>query len=376
MLQDANGTAWRAPKQRLDRGCIDVSASRIPLRTASDPAPPKRVMNNPRRSDFDVTNTVQVSSPDAVRGAVTQLLVSVWPEINLRAMDSSFEVFALMFSGRMPGYEGVDTLYHDTQHTLDITLAMARLLVGFERQATPDARLGAERALVGVITALFHDVGYLREKSDTSHSNGAEFTRNHVSRGARFLGNFLPQVGLSRWIPVVNEIIHFTGYEKPFSQIITQDPRDRRLGFLLGTADMMAQMADRCYLEKCRDRLYPEFVLGGVALQISANGNRSVHYASGLDLLRQTPKFIREVRSKRLDADFDRSYRFLDVLYDGRNPYVESIERNYAFLQQVLRSESWHMLRRTPPVFTAIADPVGNMRRLMAGYISRAWSSR
>jgi hypothetical protein len=39
----------------------------------------------------------------------------------------------------------------------------------------------------------------------------------------------------------------------------------RRLGNMLGTADIIAQMADRCYLEKCRDRLFPEFVAGGLA---------------------------------------------------------------------------------------------------------------
>ena len=333
-------------------------------------------MSNPRRSDFDVTNTVQVSSPQAVRYAVTQLLASTWPAVALRPLDGAFETFELMFTGRMPGYAGVDTLYHDTQHTLDITLAMTRLLAGFERQAAPEDRLGAERAVVGVITALFHDVGYLREKHDTSHANGAEFTRNHVSRGARFLSGYLPQIGLAAWTTVVSEIIHFTGYEKPFSNILTSDPRDRQMGYLLGTADMMAQMADRCYLEKCRDRLYPEFVLGGVALQTSANGGRAVRYASGLDLLRQTPQFMQEVRAKRLDADFGRSYRFLEVLYNGRNPYIESIERNFAFLQQILRSESWHMLRRSPPVFAAIADPVGNMRGLMAGYIRKMWSSQ
>ena len=32
------------------------------------------------------------------------------------------------------------------------------------------------------------------------------------------------------------------------------------------------------------------------------------------------------------------------------------------------------LLRRNPPVFTAIPDPVGNMRTLMAGYIRRAWT--
>jgi hypothetical protein len=52
---------------------------------------------------------------------------------------------------------------------------------------------------------------------------------------------------------------------------------------------MMAQMADRCYLEKCRDRLYPEFVLGGVAVSRWQRGELKVIYGSGLDVLRSTP---------------------------------------------------------------------------------------
>jgi hypothetical protein len=32
------------------------------------------------------------------------------------------------------------------------------------------------------------------------------------------------------------------------------------------------------------------------------------------------------------------------------------------------------MLRRNPPVFAAVPDPVGNMRGLMAGYIRKVWT--
>lgn len=331
-------------------------------------------MQNPRRSDWDVTNTVQVSSPAAVRLAIAQLAGEAWPRQPLDALDASFARFEDMFAGRCPDYVGVDTLYHDTQHTLDITLAMARLMAGYERQMPPAQRFGGERAMVGLVTALFHDVGYLRERGDSATVNGAEFTRSHVSRGARFLARWLPEVGLGHWVPMVSELIHYTGYERPLASLVLPDPRDRKLGHLLGTADMMAQMADRCYLEKCRDRLYPEFVLGGVALPTDADGYRKVVYASGLDLLRQTPGFMQAVRSKRLDGEFERAYRYLEVLYDGRNPYIESIERNEAFLREVLRSESWRMLRRAPPVFAAVPDPVGNVRNLMAGYIRKVWT--
>ena len=176
-------------------------------------------MTSIRRSDFDVTNTVQVSSPGAVLAAVEKLFRSVWPDLAMDPLTRSFEHFERLFAGEVAGFHGVDTVYHDRQHTLDITLALARLIVGFERQADEAQQLGAERAVVGLITGLFHDVGYLRRADDKESRNGAEFTRTHVSRGARFLTEYLPAVGLAHWIPVVTEIIHFTGYEVPFTRI-------------------------------------------------------------------------------------------------------------------------------------------------------------
>jgi HD domain len=338
------------------------------------PPPPESGidMSGIRRSDFDITNTVRVSSAHEVLRATEQLLVTAWPKIVLAPVERSFVDFDALFAGRMPGYAGVDTVYHDRQHTLDVTLAMARLLAGYERQVDETEKLGPDRAVLGVVLALFHDVGYLRRSSDREQANGAEFTRSHVSRGAEFLQAYLPQIGLPTWTEVAAQIIHFTGYERPFSEIITHDPHDRRLGHLLGTADMIAQLADRCYLEKCRDRLYPEFVLGGVALSAGGQGPE-VRYASGLDLLRQTPGFVANTRATRLDRDFDRAYRYLEILFEGRNPYIESIDRNMQYLEQILRSESWRMLRRNPPLHAAEPETLGRVRSLMLGYFKKAW---
>ena len=221
----------------------------------------------------------------------------------------------------------------------------------------------------GLITGLFHDVGYLRRTDDSESRNGAEFTRTHVSRGARFLAEYLPVLGLGDWVPVAAEIIHFTGYEVPFARIDAKvpDPRDITLGHLLGTADMIAQIADRCYLEKCRDRLYAEFVLGGVALPFS-EGNPQVKYASGLDLLRQTPEFVsrraRQAPRRRVRRAPTATWRSSTA---ARNPYMEAIDRNVEFLRQMLRSENWQLLRRRPPIFAATADPMSTMRGLMLG---------
>ena len=333
-------------------------------------------MTNTRRSDFDVTNSVQVSSPQAVLAAVQALYRPTWPHMSLDPLSRAFAHFEQLFAGEVPGYHGVDTVYHDRQHTLDITLALARLLVGYERQQQQPNRLGGARATIGLVTGLFHDVGYLRRTDDLDSRNGAEFTRTHVSRGARFLQQYLPVLGFAAWVPVATEIIHFTGYEVPFEHIAAKvaDPRDITLGHMLGTADVIAQMADRCYLEKCRDRLYAEFVLGGVALPEEGAGTPRVKYASGLDLLRQTPEFVTDVREQHLDGHFRGAYRYLEILYEGHNPYMEAIDRNVEYLRQVLRGESWQLLRRRPPVFTASADPMATMRALMLGHMKRVWS--
>ena len=42
----------------------------------------------------------------------------------------AFYDFERLFTGRYPGYLGCDTTYHDMQHTLDMTLALARLVAG------------------------------------------------------------------------------------------------------------------------------------------------------------------------------------------------------------------------------------------------------
>src|SRR6202043_724787 len=145
-------------------------------------------------------------------------------------------------------------------------------------------------------------------------------------------------------------------------QIQLADARDRKLGHLLGTADLIAQMADRCYLEKCRDRLYPEFVLGGVAAATGTNGALQVRYSSGLDLLRQTPQFVRETRVRRLEGEFEHAYRYLEPLFGGKNPDLEAIERNLGYLSRVLRTERWPMLRRNPPLFTSAETQLGEVR--------------
>jgi hypothetical protein len=325
-----------------------------------------------RRNDFDVTNTVQVSNPSAVRDAVLDLLGDAFPGDSFDRLWLAFYDFQRLFSGNFPGYHGCDTTYHDLQHSLDMTLAMARLIVGREQTVDAADRLGADRAQMSIVTSLFHDSGYLRHRErDRDYRNGAEFTQCHVSRSADFLRRYLPELGMARHIGVSSMIVHFTGYELDLDRIELDDPRDIICGHLLGTADMIAQMADRCYLEKCRDRLYKEFVLGGIAVDNARPGEYRVRYESGVDLLRKTPMFYQQVSQDRLQNQFNRAYRYIEPLYDGHNPYVSAIRNNIAHLVRILKGGSWQLLRRKPPYFAGSINVQDDIDELVEEQLSR-----
>jgi hypothetical protein len=64
----------------------------------------------------------------------------------------------------------------------------------------------------------------------------------------------------------------------------------------------------------------------------------------------------------------------MEVLFDGKNPYIEAIDRNIAFLERILRSERWPLLRRNPPLFTSADDQLGEVRGLMLNRLKTLWT--
>ena len=294
----------------------------------------------------DVTGEVDVTQPAAVEAAVRSLFDEVHPDVCSQHLSRAFGDFAALYAGEYPGYHACETLYHDLQHSLDACLAMARLLHGHEIEHEGRERLGRDRVLLGIVVALFHDAGYIRRRSDTRHRHGAEYTRGHVQRSAGFLRRYLPAIGLGRLAPAAAGIVHYTGYEVPLDRLALPQPKDRLLGCMLGTADLLAQMSDRCYLEKCRDRLYPEFVLGGIARIRDAGGNEQVIFASPEHLLIKTPEFYLKMREK-MEVTFGGVYRYA-TLSIGSPLYLREMENNQRYLQSLLAKGNLQALRRQP----------------------------
>ena len=99
-----------------------------------------------RLNQNDVTNRVNVEHPDEVRDAVLSLFAARYPGADLAPLRQAFNDVKALFAGRFPGYLPCDTLYHDLRHTLDMTLAMVRLLDGHDRALASADQIGARRA--------------------------------------------------------------------------------------------------------------------------------------------------------------------------------------------------------------------------------------
>jgi hypothetical protein len=107
-------------------------------------------------------------------------------------------------------------------------------------------------------------------------------------------------------------------------------------------------MSDRCYLEKCYERLYPEFVIGGIDRNVDPDGKEQVVFASAEDLIYRTPQFYRTAM-KRLHQQLDAMMRFAEDKAKAQNLYVEEAEKNIRYAETLAKTGDLSALRRRPP---------------------------
>lgn len=302
-----------------------------------------------RHSQYDVSNTIDVSNSQAVCDAVCDIFHSCYLATSDKVIRRAFEDFDSLFEGHYSGFNACDTYYHDKQHTLDMTLALARLIDGHERQSDRHHTFGAKLTSLAIITALFHDSGYIRKTNDQKHHNGAQYTSVHVSRSANFLHNYLHMAGMSEFAEIAANMVHYTGYEVAPEDIHLPDEKLHILGYMIGTADLVAQMSDRCYLEKCRDRLFPEFVLGGVTQKTGQDGQSILLFSSPEDLLAKTPGFYNSEVKRRINVLFRQVYKYAEAHFGGDNLYLKYLNKNIAHIEELLAAGELESLSRLPP---------------------------
>ncbi len=275
---------------------------------------------------------VVTKDPAAVEVEVQAAYLSLFPDGDRIFVPRVFGWAIECFGGNHRDYQAVDAPYHNLEHTLQGTLCMARLLRG-RHLAGARPPLTQRMYKLGLLAILLHDTGYLKKRDDTG-GTGAKYTVTHVERSAGFAAELLGERGFSpNDIKAVQNMIRCTGVDAALSVIPFQSEMEKDLGFALGTADLLGQMAAADYVDKL-PVLYSEFA---EAAQYSRDRTHFVGlYSSAADLMKKTPGFWEQFVQLKLNRDFGAMHRFLNDPYpDGPNEYLQRIEANMDRLRKL-----------------------------------------
>jgi len=290
-------------------------------------------MNQSKLSDL-----IDHTDPQSILAEVRATLTDAFPEMPLDPITAAFEDIVALYEGRNPEYQACSTGYNNLQHTTDTFLAMARLLHG---GVTLGEAFSPDHAATALISALFHDSGYIQEITDTE-GTGAKHTTDHEKRSANLFERYGTSAGMSgENLRIGRLLILSTDLSKSTSSNPDPSPTLSLLCRLMVAADLLAQMAERNYLEKLLF-LYREFQEAGID-----------HYPNELDLLNKTVGFY-DFIDQRLEQSAAQIDRFLVAHFKKRwqipvNLYREAISRQRDYLVSILS--------------TSEIDPLDRLRR-------------
>jgi hypothetical protein len=269
---------------------------------------------------------VDSQNPQAILNEIFHTLSLLKADIIRERFRSVYDDIIQLFNGKYPGYRASNTKYHNLEHTMMVTLATARLTHGCLKAGY---QFDPENILLGLLAALYHDSGLIQTKQDRK-GTGAKYTIGHEDRSVNFmLKNLAGKKFLKTQMDDCAHLIKCTNLNIEIKDIPFRSNEIETLGKIVGSADLLAQMADRHYLEKLI-LLFKEFEEAGIP-----------GFDSEGELLEKTEGFYKNVASKRLKKDLgnissNMKYHFKyrwDIDYDM---YTDSIKNNISYLKSIL----------------------------------------
>ncbi len=268
----------------------------------------------------------------AVRAEVIWIFQSMFPPSEPGCIETGFDWAEAAFGGRYADFQRIDAKYHDFEHTLQGTLCFVRLLEGYQR-AGAQPPITQRMFELGVIAILLHDTGYLKRNVD-QQGTGAKYTLTHVARSAEFAGLLLTEHRFAaNETRAVQNMIRCTGLNADLKSIPFQSELELKMGFALGTADLLGQMAASDYVDKL-GILFQEFE---EANRFSGRADGPGVFQSAAELRRNTPAFWENYVLPKINADFGGLYHYLENP-GGENLYLQRIQANIGQLKGELNT--------------------------------------
>lgn len=266
------------------------------------------------------------------------------PTVDLEVIITFHDDIQDIFSGYYPGFRENGNKYHNLRHTYNVVLASSRLFHGLtlEGYTFPNHLITK-----GILSAYFHDTGLLLRSFDTADT-GAEFTRYHEARSISSLFKYLESHKFDDTTRLdCASMIRCTNLSLDINSIEFSSFETKIVGQVLATADILAQMADRYYLEQL-PFLFIEHRAGGLK-----------QYESAYELLKNTSRFYSKFINHRLHHLLGDVVRVMRTHFQqrwgiDRDLYRENIENNIRYLEGVINEckdpdSVYRHLRRRPP---------------------------
>jgi hypothetical protein len=285
-----------------------------------------------------LADLIDLANSKAVISAVKKIFSYHYPKKVYKEIERCYKQTKALFEGKYTDYNSCNTKYHNLVHTLDIFLASARLLDGYNLK---ENKL-PERLAVNLLKAsLLHDAGYIQEKWD-NEGTGAKHTQNHIGRSIAFIVKNKGDFSVSREdVDAITKMIRCTEVKDNFKSIPFSSNEERTAGMILGSADILGQMSDREYLERLLF-LYNEMKEAAVP-----------GYTTEFDIIKSTLKLYKTIK-RRLNNALNKVHSYAEDHFCKRynitkNLYTEAIEKNIAYIEQIMNDSSTnfrHKLKR------------------------------
>jgi hypothetical protein len=276
--------------------------------------------------EFNYSNyLIPSQKPSKILNEVKKIFLYHYKPKDFNQINNCFKQVLKLFNGKFKGYKACSTDYHNLNHTLTALLAAMRLIDGYNLSE----EIIPVMLVINVLTAaLLHDIGYIQEIND-GHGTGGKFTENHVVRSIEMFKKHFKEFKVpENYVSLISKFISCTELKINPNSITFFDEKEKTIGFILASADILSQMSDREYLEKLMF-LYKEFKEAKIP-----------GYNTEFDILKNTLNFYTTIKL-RLQDTLKSKYKYSKTHFEKRadidkNLYIASINKNIAYLQTIL----------------------------------------
>ena len=286
-------------------------------------------------NSHQLSELVDVNNSTSVLKEVESIYSQHYEPSHFSPVKECFNQVKKLFNGEFKGYKACNTQYHDLNHTLTAFLTAARIVDGYNLS---EEKLQEKYVILVLQAALLHDVGYIQDNND-NQGTGAKYTLIHIERGIQFIDKYFQPYSInSESIPLIERMIKCTSLNIDFKNISFESEEEKTIGSIMGTADLIGQIADRVYLEKLIF-LYYEFKEAGI-----------FGYNTEFDIIKKTLKFYMVMRD-RLITTLGGLYHYLRKHFCERygidkNLYIVTISHNIDYLEKIISDDSTNFRKK------------------------------